>query len=470
MSSNFNNNQIIQKDLAKNKYLMIITLGIFTSLTILIFLLSLYKTSITLTGFLIIFSFIVVLLPIFLIRDIFHPYILLSLSTLLALINFIDKSVNGISLRYAIGFSAEFTNYAIQYSILIFIFWYLSFYMGFLKKESKFIAYTINMKFPRINSPSLISIGLMLFSLIGFLLTINEFGGLANMIGGMIDTTRTYAGLGYFRNIVSLGGIASLLMLYAGKRKASLLFLITTCVMLSFFGGRTAIFIGVIVPYLMVYNYKVKKIRVAILGTFGLAAFMFVLLWEQLRTINRIDFSSLPLNSILTSVAEKTRMADILPSLIGKILNGSIDYELGKPFLNILYAPIPRGIWEGKPEIIEETVLIGSLLIGSGNYYGLPAGPYGWAFLNFGWFGVIILGFLTGIVVKSFYKNVVIDSSESQSSFLKLIIYSLIIVSLFDVFSTSAQIQILWTVLVFIAIFFIDFILTSLFRKSVKKY
>src|SRR5690606_32945448 len=125
----------------------------------------------------------------------------------------------------------------------------------------------------------------------------------------------------------------------------------------------------------------------------GTASLLFVVIWEQMRRFGSINLNELPLGSLITSVASNTRMADILPSLIRGILNGNIEYQLGKPLVNIIYSPIPRSIWEGKPAIIDESVLIGSMLLRGTDYYGLPAGPYGWAFLNFGWMGVIIMGF-----------------------------------------------------------------------------
>ncbi len=454
----------------KNSRWAKITVAYLLSLVTMGLLLALYwsSDSITLTGFLIVLAFVVVLLPIFLVKDIFHPFIILSISTLLALINFIDVDINGVTLKYALGFSEDYSDVVIQYSMMIFITWYIFFYLGFSTKNVKKTTTNNKRRLPPINYPVNIAYILFAISIIGLMMIVKTFGGFNLMLNAMIDTTRTYSGLGYFRYIVSLGGIASLLLLYAGKNKMAILFLLLTCIMLSPFGGRTAIFLGTIAPFLLIYNYKIKKVKVIPLISIGLIAFIFVLAWEQMRTYGTINLASIPVNNLITSVAEKTRMAHILPSLVGQLLNGSIDYQWGKPLLNIFYSPIPRSLWEGKPEIIEETVLIGSLLIGSEGYYGLPAGPYGWAFLNFGWLGVIIMAFLTGILVKKFYYSAVLVKDDTKSGFLGLIIYSLLINSLFDVFATSAQIQILWILFILFLIYFIDFVLSSTFSNRVK--
>ncbi|MBM7839411.1 oligosaccharide repeat unit polymerase [Alkalihalobacillus xiaoxiensis] len=444
-----------------------LAISLFLTLLVILILLFLYGNTITITGFVLVIALAIVILPLFYVKDLFHPFVLLTLSTGLVLINFIDHNINGEALRYSIGFSHEYIDYAVRYSLIIFIVWYIAFYLGFF----------INGKTKKTNSqsfikalhrPKLVAFCLIVTSMLGFFAIINILGGVSSMLNAMVDTTRNYAGLGYFRSIVSLGGIAALVLLYAGKLKISIIVLLITCVMLSAFGGRGAIVLGTLLPFLMVYNYKIKKISPVLLICFAFLAFIFVLIWEQMRRYGRINLSDIPKENILTSVAGNTRMADILPSLVGNVLQGNIDFLWGKPLINIIYSPIPRSLWEGKPEIIDETVLIGSLLLGESDFYGLPAGPYGWAFLNFGWFGVIIMGLLTGLIVSKVYNMFIMSRDSSKESFVGVILYVLIIRQLFNLFATSAQINIIWILLIFVIIYSIDLVSRDVFSKGYK--
>lgn len=412
-----------------------------------------YRGNIDSVRFLILLNAITMLVPIFFVKDIFHPFIILALSTGLTLINFLDYKNNGYFLRYASDFTNSYSSFAASYSLILIFTWQVCLFLGYLFTNSRYYPF----KNKILNKSSIknrrkIAFFLIVFSIIGFLGVIFSFDGLQNMLQAMVSTTQTYSGKSYYRNIVSLGGIAALLLLNEKRIKTSLLVLFLTMIMLSFFGGRGAIILGTLLPYLMLYHYNEKKFNLRKLFPFIVTAIAFVLVWEQMRRFGEINFENLEFDALLIRVASNTRMADILPALVGKLLNGSIPLQYGKPFINILFAPIPRSMWVNKPLIIDESVLIGSYLLTGEELYGLPAGPYGWAYFNFGFLGVIFSGFIIGAIVKKTYMNS-IDSPVNKDT---VIIYVLIIRLLFDIFSTSAQINILWYVGIFILIKIVD--------------
>jgi len=118
----------------------------------------------------------------------------------------------------------------------------------------------------------------------------------------------------------------------------------------------------------------------------------------------------------------------------------------------VIYAPIPRKLWEAKPQI-DNTGIIGGLLMGDESW-GLPAGAYGWIYLNFWWFGIIIFGLITGFVAAKFYK-IAMHQIRSNIDYVFLF-YILAVTSLTDIFTTAGQIKLLFSCLIIILIKFLD--------------
>ena len=77
----------------------------------------------------------------------------------------------------------------------------------------------------------------------------------------------------------------------------------------------------------------------------------------EFKALRSIKFNGC-LNELFTAARGK-QTRDILPPLIGTLLRGDFDFELKKALINILFAPIPRGICPNKP-IIDEMGIIGN--------------------------------------------------------------------------------------------------------------
>ncbi len=83
-------------------------------------------------------------------------------------------------------------------------------------------------------------------------------------------------------------------------------------------------------------------------------------------------------------------------------------------------------------------------------------------FFNFGFIGVIIIAFTVGFIIyKLYYKFVFKDLNNKIGQ----IYYTLIIASVFNFISTSAQINIIWYSFIFLSIKIIDVIISSFHIK-----
>ncbi|SER70872.1 O-antigen polymerase [Psychrobacillus sp. OK032] len=452
----------------KRNYLLRLILALLTSLIITVSFLEIYNLAITTVGMVILFSLLIIVFPLFLVRDIFHPFIILSISMLLAVIDFLNKDLSGnTNSKVLTWVSGSDVNYLSIYSLVVIICWYIFVYYGFLMASKIKKKQDTNFSFPKVNSPIRVSIILGIAVVLGFLYSMSLLGGISGMINAMTHTTVAYSGLGYLRNIVGIGIFVAFLLLYGGYKKCAILFLIATSIMLTFFGGRANVILGTILPFLMVYHYRVEKIRIWKLSLLAAIGLIFVEVIGVMRKMSESTISFGGIWELIVNAAQATGRSEIVPALIGSILNGNIEYQLGKPFINIIFAPIPRTLWDGKPEIIDDTVLIAYELNGVSSY-GMPAGPYGWAFFNFGWIGVIVMGLLTGYIIQKLYIKLVLER-KTKDDFISVMFYSLIIQSVFNIFSTSPQAEIIWIVGIFLMIYFLDFLFALTSSKS-RKY
>ncbi|ANU13956.1 hypothetical protein BBI08_08875 [Planococcus halocryophilus] len=337
--------------------------------------------------------------------------------------------------------------------MLIIICWYFFFYFGYLISNNLVFNSTIKIKLPMVKQNRKVAYFLWLIAIASFIYTLYVIGGISGMLNAMTHTTTAYSGLGYLRQLVGIGGISALILLTGGYKKKSILILLATVSMLILFGGRANVVLGIVLPFLMVFHYVVKKINILQLITVGLIALLFVELVGILRKVSQSHFSIDNLWSLIVNAAGATGRANTVPWLVESLLSGEIDYQLGKPLLNIIFAPIPRKFWDNKPEIIDGTVLIAHELTGSTNF-GMPAGPYGEAFFNFGWIGVILFAFLTGFIISRVY-TIFIKGREEQTV-MNVVFYSLTIQSMLSIFSTSSQSRILWFFGIFLLIYLFD--------------
>lgn len=393
-------------------------------------------------------------------NDLFHPFNIFFISTqCLFVFNMIDVNANKNYFRYG-ELDPSYHHQAFFWAILVIITWYLFMYLGYIysrNTKTKLVSNTIfnvdNMKEIAI---ILIIVGAISYGIIVFLK--GGFTGIIEALTGRVDA---YAGLTYFLKLTGLVTIGALMLLAIGYKKTSMVLILISFLFLSSFGGRYVAFFGSIFPYLVYYHYRVKRLKIIKLIPLGILVMLFAIGLGNYRLHQEIRINETGFYEMLSKLASGTQGGEILPSLVGSLLKGNIDYQYGSTLINIIYAPIPSSVWPNKP-IIDESGLIGQALMGS-EYWGLPPGPYGIAFFNFGYLGVIIAAFLVGIIAYKLYYKFVLSKKVNN---IGLIFYILILTSIFNFVSTSAQINILWYLGVFAVIKLLDILISSL--KDIK--
>lgn len=441
-----------------------ILLSIFFGISLFIIFGVLYNWEFKVSSFLLYLSFLILFSPIFFVKDVFHPiYIFISIQ-ILPLINFLDKDLNESPLRYATYVSGDDLTYILSYSILIIIVWFIFLYIGFIiSNQTTEINFSYKKHFSKeFCNPQKVAIILLIFAISSYMYILYDIGGVSAMLKAMSQRVETYSGKTYLINIVRLGSLSSILLLYSGKHKTSILINLLTFLAMSTFGGREGAFFGVVFPFLIFYNFYYKKINMRSLIFLISLGVIFGITWGNFRHYGDLGFRDVEIGGLLFQIAKGKATGDILPSLLYLLLNGQIEYNLGKSMINIFFAPIPRSIWPSKP-LIDETGVVGRAIMGS-DHWGLPPRSYGYAFFNFHWIGVIMLATITGVIIRKLYNKILTADYNKKNSFWLILFYAFNIRHFFNVFSTSAQINIIWNVFVFVVIFVLD----KLFTKNRK--
>lgn len=443
----------------KNNKILFTRLIIFilTSIFISFYILYLYEFMLNINTFLFIILIPLIISPLFFSKDIMHPFIVfLITSQFLFIFNMMDFNANKGTFRYG-SLPSDYYDTAFAWSILVIIIWYVSMYLGyFLYKNNS--AKSIKVK--EINNPISISIILVILGISSYIYIVSLQGGLIGIIDALSRRAEAYSGYGYFIKLTGLITISSIIILSRGYKKTSFIIVLISFLLLASFGGRSSAFFGSIFPYLLYYHYRIKKVRYLQLITLAIISIIFAIGMGNYRLYQEFKLDITGFYDMISKIARNTQGGETLPSLVGSLIKGELDYQYGTTLINILYAPIPRSLWSDKPQI-DESGIVGRALMGS-EYWGLPPGPYGISFFNFSFIGVIIIGFITGMIIKKLYIGFVINYHSDYG----LMIYILIFPKMFHVVSTSTQIDILWYLGIFVLIKLIDILISSIKRKK----
>lgn len=435
-------------------------LFVLVSLILTIFILMLYNFKYTINTILFIILVPLMIAPFFFSSDIFHPFnIFFIKSQFLFVFNMIDVNAHNNAFRYGNLPTSYFEN-AFFWSIFIIIIWYIFMFLGYTFSKST-LTKPIQIKLFRINHLYEVSIFLIMIGTLSYIYIVYLKGGFIAVFDAMRNRVEAYEGLHYLLKLVALNTIAAILLLKLGYKKASFIIITLSFLMQASFGGRSNAFFGTIIPYLIFYHYNVKRLNIIKLLPLGVLAALFAISIGNYRIYGTFRVEAGSLYALFSSLAYGSSGGEILPSLVGSLLKGHIDYLYGSNLINIIYAPIPRSIWPEKP-IIEDSGIVGKALMGD-NYWGLPPGPYGLAFFNFGFFGVIIAAFFVGFIIYKLYYKFVLNHSKK---YVGQIFYLLTVTSFFSFFSTRSQIDILWYIGMFVIIKLFDNLLFAIRRKN----
>ncbi|GFZ79961.1 hypothetical protein GCM10010978_21450 [Compostibacillus humi] len=425
-----------------------------------IFIMYTYNFQINYITLLFILFIPLIVIPILISKDLMHPFnIFLINSQFLFIFNMIEINANKSSFRYG-SLPPSYHDTAFFWAILVMVLWFIFMYFGYMvsrKTKTK----PLNNSILQITNLKIISVILMLVGVISFLYLVSLQGGFSGIIDALLNRRDAYAGLAYFRKLTTLFSIGAIMLLFSGFKKTSFILICMSCIMLATYGGRGAAFFGSVFPFLICYHYQVRKLKVIKLLPIAIIAVLLAIALGNYRLYKEFKVNVTGIFDMLGDIASSTQGGEILPSLVGSLIKGEIDYQYGSTLVNIIFAPIPRTIWKDKP-IIDESGVVGQALMGS-NYWGLPPGPYGIAFFNFGFIGVIIIAFLVGYIIYKLYNKFILTNKNYRTG---IILYAFIIGSAFDFISTSEQIDLLWYIAVFTVIKILDMLISSFNSKK----
>jgi len=105
-----------------------------------------------------------------------------------------------------------------------------------------------------------------------------------------------------------------------------------------------------------------------------------------------------------------------------------IPFQRGATFLALIYAPIPRVLWPEKPAVsIGKDISHEVYGYSQKNLAGIPPGMPAELYLNFGYPGILIGFFLTGILLKKLYNAFEFNGPINKN---RIVLYVVIVVSI----------------------------------------
>ena len=344
-------------------------------------------------------------------------------------------------------------------SLFLILIWLLTFSCGykilnrkFLINEKKKIDEYKNHKF----NYSLIYISLLFltFLLVKVILTIKKSGTIS------MDLS-FFDGQGFMVAMFPLCGFIPICFLEEKKKKCAILSTIVIFLTISLSGRRYVAIITTVFPLLVYYHYKIKKIEVKNLILLAIPIIIFVIIVGHIRLQNSHQvYSENPLLNTMITLGKYIQYGQNLPDLVYTIDSKKIEYQGFTYIFRGVIGLIPRSIWVNKPEV-DYSNITSQLVYGIDKGYGEPVGQFGWAYLCFGYFGVIFSGFLTGFIAKLFYKWM-----REKNNAYSIAVYSLLIMQVINIFTPDSQMKI---ILFILFILFVSFF-NSIRRDAYEKY
>lgn len=344
-----------------------------------------------------------------------------------------------------------------QKALFIIVVWFFSFTVGYflitkIKKNDEKKRDTI-IKFENQKRFSYVLIPLLIISIYVFS---NIFKGASNITSlinaPLVGEGKLAEGKGFTLAFTYIIGLIPVVLVAAKKKKLGVISSLIIFGLMILTGRRSMSFKAAFIPLLVFWNFREKEIKKKWLVIGGGLATLVVSLVGMLRTINQTDFSFTNVqNGALSQfiiLGKYVGYGDNLVDLVGKIDTGQIPFQkFNFVFRGIQYI-IPRSLWANKPSV-HSGEIVSNLIYFSGDV-GRPVGSFGWAYLQFGVWGVILSGLITGIVVNQLYLWAI-----KRNDLFSLGMYGLIILPMLELFLPESQMLIIINLLLWVGIFMV---------------
>lgn len=371
-------------------------------------------------------------------KDRFNPFSFFLLTLFLGVMDiiFVVDNIRIVVNKYDISIYEK--------SLFIIILWLFGFLLGYFikfykkNKMSLKISKTVNRYIEKADINKLLLIGLAIQSLLILVIikTIVEVGGIKMAINDF--SVFRYKNQGYLASILPLISIVTIAFLERKNKKLAIISMIINFALITLTGRRGIAINTVIIPVLVFYNYRVKKINNKTIFIIGIPIIAFILIIGNLRNQNvSLNNKNSSILNIAASITNTIQYGQNIPDLLYSIETKKVEFQGGKYLLNGVLGMIPRAVWNNKPEI-DHSLITSKLVYYSDISYGKPVGAFGFAYLCFGYIGVIISGIITGKATSMLYNWL-----KNNKNTIVILIYAITVQSVLVITNPEAQVKII---------------------------
>lgn len=380
------------------------------------------------------------------VNDRFNPFSFFLLTIFLGFLDIVLVvcDIRIISHKYSINIYEK--------SLLLFIVWILSFGVAYVIKYKKNKAKKIHIfkimdnVINSVNLKSLIIVSLIIQIFIAYkiIYTIIQIGNITQAMNDF--SVFRYNNQGYLATMFPLLSIVSIALYEKGYKKNAICSMILNFILITLTGRRGVAINTVIITFIVYYNYRVKKINNKKIFMVMVPLIAFIIFIGNMRnqqiTVNSTNFFARTVSYITNTI----QYGQNIPDLLYKIDSKLIDFQKDKYIFNGILGMIPRAFWDNKPEV-DHSLITSKLVYYSDIDYGKPVGAFGFAYLCFGYFGVVLSGFLCGYFTCLLYKWML-----QKKNLLPIIIYSVLIQSFIYITLPESQTKIITLFVIFCVI------------------
>ena len=371
-------------------------------------------------------------------KDRFNPFSFFLLSLFLGVLDiiFVVADIRIVENKYDISIYEK--------SLWLIIIWLFGFMLGFFIKISKQnkkslkISNVIDGYMKNANINILLILGLLIQLWIAFVVckTIIEVGSIKIAMNDF--SVFRHNNQGYLATILPLTSIVTIAFWEKGNKKMAIISMIINFLLITFTGRRGVTINTVIIPFLVFYNYRIKKISNKQIIIIAIPVVLFILLLGNIRNQQvTLGKSNSRILNIAASITNTIQYGQNVPDLLNSMENGSVSPQGGKYLLNGILGMIPRSIWNEKPES-DHSLITSRLVYYKDITYGKPVGAFGFAYLCFGYVGVILSGIITGKITSIIYNWIIKNKCA-----ITILIYSITIQSFIVITNPEAQVKII---------------------------
>jgi len=233
-------------------------------------------------------------------------------------------------------------------------------------------------------------------------------------------------GVGIFYAFATISLFLSFLvsLFYSNRRIKYILATSLIFMFLTYFTGSKRTMLSILVFALVYWNYFLNKIRIYHM-------LIFIILVSMVFIVSfSLNYETFSLHRVL----EYFNYFESMQKIVEKF-NGEEEHYLGEVMFSNIWHYVPRFLYEDKPAFYGGTYITHILYPGSaekGHFVGSL--EWGASYIDFGIFGVIINGLISGSIVRIVYDAFI----KSKSFFGLILILQVCYTPIFKYFSPSA--------------------------------